>query len=152
MSRALCLLCLLATAAGVEPTGIAPGSSAGEGFAAEICVEGGTAPALAHPLAPGLPLCGGCGTPVASLHFCPRRAQRWYTGINVEYYRRPYNYRVQFDYPWQLGMRCGVFGQTLVPADRPPLPHAVLASPRLDGSSLINGTTLGRRSAIRSVD
>lgn len=150
MSTTICAVCLLASVTGAEPAGVAYVSEPTTGPARVEC------PLAVEPLmresesleAP-IVVCRDCRMPEPLLYVDTECSTRWYTMLNVGYYRQPYNYLVRFDYPWHPEPNCARCWQAIHPA---PQPQAVLAPLETAKDTRKGGSEMSRPSAIRRVD
>jgi hypothetical protein len=153
MSSAVCTAWLLMTVTAAapeedwsvapEPARLVEYQAAAESAPMVVAVPMAGQPAP-MPMAPFVRHCGYQGPGLASClgTSCHTRC---YAGANIVYHRRPYDYRIQFDYPWyipasSLGGACGGHVPTMIA----PLPST---RERQDTAQVSD-----RRSAIRRVD
>ncbi len=153
MSTAICAVWLLASVTGAEPAGVA--------YASESAI--GVAP-MVHPLAaaPRMLESSSITSPIVVYHDCrvpepllyidTTCSTRWYTMINVEHHRQPYNYLVQFDYPWHSETGCASHWCVAAPPHPAHRPQATLAPLETTEGTRTGGGSMSRPSAIRRVD
>jgi len=154
ISSAIYAICLLSSATGAEPPGVAyarqpvlaaTGAESQTGMEAELS----EAEYLGLPSPVACPVCRAPEPFCCALPYC--RA-RWYTAVNAEYHWQPYNYRVRFDYPWHVEPGCASCWQTGVPLPAFSQSPAVLAPPNTAKDVFVDADKMSRPSAIRSVD
>ena len=150
MSTVICAIWLLAAIPGAKPPGSAAISepvmeeaSEGEMLVAEPL------PANRAPVTIPVVACHGSRRPEPLLYVDTSCSMRWYTMLNGAYHRQPYNYLIEFDYPWHREPRC----KRVHPWPKPIFgPHSKLAPLALSGDARRGSYKTFRPSAIRTVD
>jgi len=161
MSTAICAIWLLAAIPGAEsPVVIDEPQAMPE--VGEVGIDVASDESMMSPLrlstggdgclSPPLFVYRGCKCPEPLLYIDTSCTLRWYTMMNAAYHIAPYNYVVQFDYPWHRESRCmrgrGHHGM-LMPVTKM---HAPLAPLAQSGDTCCGGEAGSRPSAIRVVD
>lgn len=154
ISSAIYAICLLSSATGAEPPGVAyakqpvlaaTGAEYQTGVEAELLEAG-------YLGSPYPVVCPRCRAPEPFCCVLPYCRARWYTTVNAGYHRQPYNYRVHFDYPWHAESGCASCWQTDAFLSVFSQPPAMLAPLDTAKDATICGNKMNRPSAIRRVD
>ncbi len=148
MSTVVCVICLLTTMTGGEPAGTACVDDAGV-LESQPAAEQAK---WATRFVPKFWTRQDGRMPEPLLYIDTNCMTKWYTLRGVVYARQPYNYLVQFDYPWHPECGCRMCMGCGMPANIALGPNAALAPmPPLDAAGMADAGT-NRPSAIRKVD
>ena len=153
MSTTLCTLWLLASVSGAEPPGIAHVNSPA------IVVRGDEVAQAEERARYGTNCCEplpfvyrGCHRPAPLVYVDTACTLRWYTMLNAAQHLQPYNYLVQFDYPWHRESSCIRVGMDQACPNQRFESHASLAPLAPTEGAYRGGVGTSRPSAIRIVD
>ena len=149
MSTAVCVIYLLTTMTGGDPAGVACADDASVLESQPVAEQEESATWF---VAPKFWTRRGCRMPEPLLYIDTNCMTKWYTLRGEVYARQPYNYLVQFDYPWHPECGCPRCAGCGILAYRVLGPNGALAPlPPLDAASMVDDRT-NRPSAIRKVD
>lgn len=152
MSTAIYAVCLLVSVVGAEPSDRVSADNTVSAATEEVMSTDMPAVIISDPVGAPCVMRARYRRPEPLLYIDTSCSMRWYTLLNAGHHRRPYDYLVQFDYPWHPEPRCGRCVSGNKWAGLVLRPHASLAPLAPWNDTLEGGNTTSRPSAIRKVD